>query len=176
MMSNDPDYNALHAHAIAFCTLLTEHGFSAQLREDTFRGYQCKITLIHTAKHVGNLVIHHKPSKQTFTLSLNEIKDQAPADAVRQLHHMLLARERASLPTDTSHSHDPSLFSAVEYYYAILTPYAAEPFDFITYASALLEAATRLGVDSSNIIDARFDFALLSAMYHELLLIAQQEG
>ena len=52
-------------------------GFSAKLRQESFRDYSAKISISKEGQHLGDVIIYYSPNKDSYKLGTHELKDQS---------------------------------------------------------------------------------------------------
>lgn len=56
---------------------LRSAGFSAKLRQESFRDYSVKVSISKETQHLGDVIIYYSPKKDSYKLGTHELKDQS---------------------------------------------------------------------------------------------------
>ncbi len=75
------NYEKLEQGALILMEKLLKKGYRASILEDSFREYSVKVSV----EEKGNVVVYYSPSKDTFKITLKEIKDEKDAHDISLL-------------------------------------------------------------------------------------------
>lgn len=71
--------------ALEFIEVLREAGYTADLRENSFRDYSVKVTVGKDGEKYGDVIVYHKPSANSFTLGTHELKIKSNVSEIENI-------------------------------------------------------------------------------------------
>lgn len=71
--------------ALEFIEDLREAGYTADLRENSFRDYSVKVTVGKDGEKYGDVIVYHKPNANSFTLGTHELKIKSNVSEIENI-------------------------------------------------------------------------------------------